>query len=167
MDHSRQTGRPPLPTPRFRTVDGWERPASARATRSRFRSGSGTRTASAAAALRERPALADCAVRRSSRRVRRSGMEKKRNMHRVSRTRAPRCSRSLPLPYFSYAQGSVARSMAQPRYWVITSASMLAINAERRQGSNGSGNTAPTRLDGRVSDKCRIEFESSNRYNGC
>jgi len=74
---------------------------------------------------------------------------------------------SPPLPYFSYAQGSGARSMAQPRYWVITSASMLAINAKRSQARTGSGNTAPTRLDGRVSDKCRIEFESSNRYNGC
>lgn len=135
MDHSRQTGRPPRPTPRFRTVDGWGRPAgasaSARATRSRFRSGSGTRTASAAAALRERTALAGCAVRRSSRRGRRGGMEKKHATRFVEElpSARDRCRYRI----LSYAQGSVARSLAQPRYWVVASASMLAINAERRQ----------------------------------
>jgi len=51
VDRSRQTGRPPLPTPRFRTADGWQSPSSAPATRTRFRYGLGTRTASAAVAL--------------------------------------------------------------------------------------------------------------------
>lgn len=53
MDHSRQAGIPPLPTPRFRTVDGWKSPASAPTTRTRCRSGTDTRTASAAGALEE------------------------------------------------------------------------------------------------------------------
>jgi len=123
VDHSRQTGRPPLPTPRFRTVDGWGRPASARATHSRSRSGLGTRMASAAVALRGITSSADCTVRRSKQKSTEGWNNGKENMQRVSRKSSPSLA-IVPLPYSScsYAQGSVARSMAQPRYWVIISA---------------------------------------------
>jgi hypothetical protein len=168
VDHSRQTGRPPLPTPRFRTVDGRERPASARATRSRFRSGSGTRTASAAAALRERRTSADCAVlccavRRSSRRVRRSGMGMGMGMEKKHGARFK--ERELPAAtVFFLCTGVRSQEHGSTTVLGHYKCKHARNKCRTEPSSNGSGNTAPTRLDGRVSDKCRIEFESSNRY---